>query len=137
MHRTDFQKLSAARRREAKHLLDKRQFDGAYYLAGYTIELALKAVIAKSFLRHTWPELGFVNKIHTHDLGKLVEFAGLESIRKQEIAADPDFLINWQTVKDWNEQSRYKRWSRSETENLYTAIANRRHGVLRWIRSFW
>ncbi len=137
MHRTDFQKLSAARRREAKHLLDERQFDGAYYLAGYTVELALKAVIAKSFLRHTWPEKDFVIKIQTHDLGKLVELAGLESIRKQEIAADTDFLINWQTVKDWNEQSRYKRWSRSEAENLYTAIANRRHGVLGWIRSFW
>lgn len=43
--RVEFQRLAEARLVEAKALLDVGKWDGAYYLAGYAVELALKACI--------------------------------------------------------------------------------------------
>jgi len=42
MNSSDFQKLSAIRLEEARVLLRNKQYAGAYYLAGYSIECALK-----------------------------------------------------------------------------------------------
>jgi hypothetical protein len=42
VNRVDFQDLARIRLREAKALFDAGEFHGAYYLAGYSIECALK-----------------------------------------------------------------------------------------------
>ena len=47
MDRRDLQALSKARLIEAKALLKLGLTDGACYLAGYTVECAIKACIAK------------------------------------------------------------------------------------------
>jgi hypothetical protein len=41
--RADFQHLARARVKEAEILINAGEFDGAYYLAGYALECALKA----------------------------------------------------------------------------------------------
>lgn len=137
MNRKDFQTLAATRRREAKLLLDANCFDGAYYLSGYAVELALKACIAKTFIRHTWPNKEFVNAIHTHDVSNLVKKAGLETALDQKIATNPAFGSNWSTVKDWDEHSRYECWSKLDAKNLYRAVASRKNGILPWVRQHW
>ena len=71
MTRKDLQQLSNTRIREAKHLLLSNNFSGAYYLAGYTIELGLKACIARKTRKHDFPELNVVRDSFTHDLKKL------------------------------------------------------------------
>lgn len=43
--RSDFEKLIELRLREAKLLLVAKEWDGAYYLAGYAVEFALKIKI--------------------------------------------------------------------------------------------
>jgi len=40
--KAEFQELAEQRLAEAKALLDQGQWDGAYYLAGYAVELALE-----------------------------------------------------------------------------------------------
>jgi len=52
MNRTELQRLSRIRIKEAKFLLDGGCYNGAYYLAGYAVECALKACIAKQTHRH-------------------------------------------------------------------------------------
>jgi len=47
VNRRDLQALSRIRLTEAKALLRLGHYDGAYYLAGYAAECALKACIAK------------------------------------------------------------------------------------------
>jgi HEPN domain-containing protein len=47
MNRADLQQLAELRITEAKVLLDNGFYAGAYYLAGYAVECALKACIAK------------------------------------------------------------------------------------------
>jgi len=46
----EFQGLAEERLMEAKALLDLGKWCGTYYLAGYAVELALKACIIKSLM---------------------------------------------------------------------------------------
>ena len=55
MNRQDFQALARVRLEEAKALRDAGRPAGAYYLAGYTVECALKACIAKRTREHDFP----------------------------------------------------------------------------------
>jgi hypothetical protein len=43
----------------------------------------------------------------------------------------------WNTVKDWDESSRYARTAKAKAKNLYQAITDKKHGVLSWIKSHW
>jgi hypothetical protein len=47
VNRAEFQKLADLRAREAGVLLAAKCYDGAYYLAGYAVECALKECIAR------------------------------------------------------------------------------------------
>jgi HEPN domain-containing protein len=56
MDRKDFRALSRVWLSEATALLNAGLPDGAYYLAGYAVECALKACIAKETQRYEFPE---------------------------------------------------------------------------------
>jgi hypothetical protein len=55
VNRTDFQELADVRIGEAEVLVAQGKWDGAYYLAGYAVECALKACIAKLTNLHDFP----------------------------------------------------------------------------------
>ena len=55
MNRRTFQKLAEARLLDAKALLKAKRYDAAYYMAGYAIECALKACIAKKTRLYDFP----------------------------------------------------------------------------------
>lgn len=129
--------LTAERLRESKILLDSNCYNGAYYLAGYAIEFALKACIAKQINQHQIPAKSFVNEFYVHDLKKLVRLAGLEQDRTTKENADTDFAINWGVVKDWNEGARYEEWTDIKANELYNAITSLQGGVLSWIQQYW
>ena len=137
MNREDFQRLSKIRLREAKTLLDRRGYDGAYYLAGYAVECALKACIAKKTKRYEFPDKKVVERIYSHEFTKLLEAAGLKDEHRKQMDADRQFEVTWNVVKDWSEQSRYRTTERTQARDLYYAIAGRKHGVLRWLKKHW
>lgn len=56
MNRSDIQILADIRVGEAKALLDLGHWPGAYYLAGYAVECALKACIAKLTKADDFPD---------------------------------------------------------------------------------
>jgi HEPN domain-containing protein len=66
------QELSSLRLREAKLLFAANAPDGAYYLAGYAVECALKACIARSTERHDFPDLKRVKDNYTHKAKDLI-----------------------------------------------------------------
>jgi HEPN domain-containing protein len=109
LNRTDLQSLARIRLAEARTLLQANRPDGAYYLAGYAIECALKACIAKRTQRHEFPEKKSVDASHTHNLRELVRVANLEVARLEEAKRDPAFRNNWDLVERWSERSRYQR----------------------------
>jgi HEPN domain-containing protein len=133
VRRIDFQRLADVRIEEAEVLFKAKKYDGAYYLAGYAVECALKACIAKSTRRHDFPDKQFVNKCHTHNVEELVLHAGLKAM----LQTDAALMLRWAIMKDWNEQSRYERKTRVEAKALYDAITDPAHGVLQWIKSHW
>lgn len=139
MNRAELQQLADLRIAEASVLLTlpTPMPDGAYYLAGYAVECALKACIAKLNNQDDWPEKSFVTNCHTHDLSKLLALAGLEAAFKADSAADPDLQRNWTVVSDWTEQGRYERHSLAKTQQMIDAITDPVNGVLRWIKSRW
>ena len=68
MNKTDLEQLADLRLAEAVALLGLTppMPDGAYYLAGYAVECALKACIAKLTDRHDFPDKNFAAKCFTH-----------------------------------------------------------------------
>jgi HEPN domain-containing protein len=134
--RRDFQVLSRLRLKEAKVLLAARLYDGAYYLAGYAVECALKACIARATRRHEFPDRVRVNACYTHDLTELLRHSGLQSHARTQ-AQDTEFEKNWDTVRLWSETSRYDRNSEERARKLLKAISDRKHGVLPWLRRYW
>jgi HEPN domain-containing protein len=134
----DFQDLAEERLAEAKVLLDQGKWDGAYYLAGYAVELALKACIIKTLMAtDAFPDKEFSKNCYTHAVEKLVGLAKLDGARKVATDADPDLLTNWVVTRDWSEEKRYHRVAKDEAEALYAAIADAAHGVFPWIKTQW
>jgi len=136
--KAEFQEMAEHRLAEAKALLDQGKWNGAYYLAGYAVELPLKACIIKTLLAtDAFPDKDFSKNCYTHAVVKLVGLAKLEGARKTTMDADPDLLTNWALARDWSEEKRYHRIDKTEAEALYTAIADGAHGVLPWIKTQW
>ncbi len=128
MNRSELQRLSNARLREAKILSRANEFSGAFYLAGYAVECALKACFAKSVKRHDFPDKKA--KVFTHNLAELVDLAGLKAEFIAARQLRPVLQANWDIVNKWNEESRYSSWSKDSADDLLNAIGRRKYGVL-------
>jgi HEPN domain-containing protein len=137
MNRDDLKEIARIRLKGARVLLENGNYEGAYYLCGYVIECGLKACIAKQTKQYDFPDRRTVNDSYTHDLTKLVRTANLEPALDQEMRRDEDFAANWAVVGEWSEESRYQKYSERDALNLYSAITNRKSGVLRWITQHW
>ena len=138
MKRRDFQELAALRLKEAKILLQNQCWEGAYYLAGYVAECALKSCIAKRTERHEFPDRKQVNASYTHNLDELIKLAELTKGLKESETRHPELNANWKIVREWGEANRrYQKASRAEAEELVGALGHRSHGVLRWLRRHW
>jgi hypothetical protein len=138
LNRLDFQNLSRIRLRDARVLLTNGKYEGSYYLAGYAIECALKACIAKKVKRYDFPDKEFTYNSYTHNLEKLIIIAGLDTQLNTLKASNRTFEINWTIVKDWSEQVRYTSFiSNVRARDLYSAITSRNNGIMAWLRTQW
>jgi hypothetical protein len=79
----------------------------------------------------------FSVKCWSHDFEELLELAGLEVDFDAERAKNPHLDKNWETSKDWTEQSRYQQKSQLDAEQLFAAITDSINGVMPWIRTRW
>jgi HEPN domain-containing protein len=137
MNRNDLQRLAGTRIREAKTLYKAGEYSGAYYLAGYAVECALKACIAKAVQRHDFPEKGHADKVFTHNLRDLLKLADLNDEMEAAKQASRNFAAGWDEAIKWSEASRYTIWTRNQAEVLLDAILKRKDGVMPWIKQRW
>ena len=135
--RDDFKKLAEAKLGNALLLLENERFGDAYYLAGYAIELGLKAVIAKQMVAQAIPDLSFIKAVYTHDIGSLVKLAGLAQLLQEEQKASEDFRTFWALAGGWSESSRYFATEAYSAQLMVHAVAHPDAGILRWIRQYW
>jgi hypothetical protein len=133
--RNILQSLARHRLDEAKVLAQAELPSGAYYLAGYAIECALKAIIAARFREDEIPDKALINSIYTHDLTALLRLAGLESELEDAIEADPELGRRWAIVKKWSEQARYSISSKEDALAMIDAIegGTGAEGLLIWL----
>jgi HEPN domain-containing protein len=137
MNRDELQKLTDLRLKEAKVLLDAKCYNGAYYLMGYAVECALKACIAKQTKQHDFPNRDS-RDFYIHNLNNLLKYSGFEKEHRDETKEDRAFDVNWATVKDWKEDTRYSlEITKDKAEALYFAITNGKGGIMPWLRRYW
>ena len=135
--RADLQKLADEKLRDAKVLLNARSWSNAYYLAGYAVELAIKACIAKSFKADTIPDRALVEKTYSHEFPKLIGTAGLTAELQRQEQASRDFRAAWAVVNQWSPIDRYTQSTEQDARELIDAISDATHGVLQWIKTHW
>ncbi len=127
-----FEKLMKLRLEEANLLLTHKDWDGAYYLAGYAVEFALKIrIIANLIKSDSFPDKKLAENFYKHELTLLRKLAELDDEMDNDSVVSPQ----WDIVKDWSEQARYMVGkSEKDATDLYDAIKD---GVLPWIKARW
>lgn len=97
--------ISKERLTDAQTLLNAQCYDGAAYLCGYSIEVALKFKICQTLhwkgFSSTSKEFEKYKSLKTHDLDVLLSFTGIETVLKAQ------YLFEWSAVSIWNPEARY------------------------------
>jgi HEPN domain-containing protein len=103
---SEVRRIASARLRDAAVLLAAKRFDGAVYLCGYAVELALKARICKTLKWTGYPESNKefepFKSFRVHDLDVLLRLTGREG------AVKANYFVEWSAVAAWNPEARYK-----------------------------
>ena len=136
MNRRDFQALAAIRLKEAGALLQAGHYEGAYYLAGYAVECALKACVAKQTQAEAFPPKD-ASRLYTHELGLLLQMANLKQALQGDAPSGSPLERYWTVVQRWSEESRYARPTAQEARDLHQAITAQPGGVLQWLQLHW
>ncbi|HEX4584953.1 MAG TPA: hypothetical protein VH183_09000, partial [Burkholderiaceae bacterium] len=105
--KSDLEKLAQVHLEDSVFLLLAGRSSSAYYLAGYAVELALKACISKLIQSNVIPERALINATYTHRLDNLLSTAGLVPQLNADAKADPQFAAYWAIASKWSEESHY------------------------------
>ena len=135
--RTDLQAYAQAKLDDASILMQNRRYSNAYYLAGYAVELGLKACIAAQINAETIPDKAFIKDIFTHEFPKLIGLAGLTTELKNQMEKDSEFGANWAIARGWSPDVRYETRDVTSAQIFIAAIAHPDSGVLQWIKTHW
>jgi hypothetical protein len=77
---TELKEISKARLKSARILMNSKDWEGAGYMLGYSLECILKAVICKTLNLSEYPETKDSEWFLTHKLDRLLRLSGLENI---------------------------------------------------------
>ena len=106
LSKADLKRIARARLQDAEVLLTAGRCDGAVYLCGYAIEIALKARICHALRWTGYPstnkEFEGYQTFRTHDLDTLLHMSGVELKIKTKHFAE------WSVVAAWDPNVRYR-----------------------------
>lgn len=137
MTKSDLEKLALLLLEDAIFMLRANRCSSAYYLAGYSLELALKACIAKLIQPNAIPDKAFINAIYVHKIDSLLGLSGLRPLFDADAKNDPQLAAHWAIANNWSEDSRYAFWDPFTAASLIQAIHDPDHGVFPWVKSHW
>jgi len=142
--------LAKERLEEANILCTNEKYAGAFYLAGYSIELMLKAKICKHFdIDNLFDEqcsiygVSQVRKaLKTHDIAVLLIFSGLQSKLEEAKSHSRVLMQTYSRLFEasghciWSEQLRYTLVDTPAPEDILTLMILLGHeeGLLKWIK---
>ena len=149
----EIKELSHLRLAEATILCGQEKYDGAFYLAGYSIELMLKAKICEHFgIDNLFdkegckiPDISDLRKVvETHNINLLLILSGLEEkFREARIlntkirSAYSFFSASTGKKTDWHEQVRYlpKGSKTAQEVKEFIDLLHDEAGMLKWIET--
>lgn len=135
--KADLKTLSETRLADAGLLFSAGRYSAAYYLAGYTVELGLKACVAGVFQSNVIPDKSFVSAVYTHKLDELLALSGLKLTLKSDMGSSTELSAAWGVASKWNEASRYVMWDQFAAASMVDAVGNPTYGVLQWLKKYW
>jgi HEPN domain-containing protein len=114
--------IAQLRLEEATILKNAGYYDGAYYLAGYALELSFKAKICEClniedfYLAHA-PKSDLSKIFMVHNLSRLLLLSGLYTQFEIEKTSNIELVNAWSYAMKWSEKARYdKRNTQSEAK---------------------
>jgi HEPN domain-containing protein len=138
LNRDKLRLLCETRLVEAKVLLDRKLWTGAYYLTGLAVECALKSCLASAVKEFDFPDKEFVHQMYVHNLEKLFKLnSALWAQLQADMQIDARLSVNWTTVKDWDDSRRYDIVDESTAKSLHEAATEQPSGIMDWIRGKW
>lgn len=135
--RKDLQAVAQSKMDDALLLFSNRKYSNAYYLAGYAVEIGLKACMAVQICAETVPDKDFLKGFLEHKFDKLVGLAGLKPQLKAEQDHSTVFAANWAIVSEWSPDTRYETKDVTSAQTIIAAIADENSGVFQWIKRYW
>ena len=126
----ELRKIAEERLKDAEALLAAGRYDGAIYLGGYVVELALKSRICIALNWKGFPqtrsEFQKYLSFKTHDLDVLLSLSGAEETIKT------GYLAEWSAVATWDPEARYNPIGSADKNNaeLLLESAKKLLGVL-------
>ena len=119
-------------------LYGNKYYDAAYYLSGYAIEFALKAVICKrlnvEIFDSTQVSKRNASPFQIHELPTLIVFSGLQVELSDKKNLDAGFDAAWSMVSQWSEIRRYEEGCSQKTVREFLIGTNT---LLSWIKTYW
>jgi hypothetical protein len=104
--RNDLRKIIKGRLKDSEVLLAGKRYDGAIYLCGYAVEMALKLRICQTLKWQSFPEtpgeFSDLKSFQIHDLERLLRLTGRVDVVK------PAYMTDWSIVLQWDQNARYK-----------------------------
>jgi hypothetical protein len=137
LQRINLQAIAQTKLDDAELLLFNARYSNAYYLAGFAVEIGLKASIAKLFLADAIPDIALVRATYVHNLKDLLTVAGLKRQHTEAAKQDVEFGANWGLVAQWSPEIRYETVDSWTAQLMLQAIAAPQSGVFPWIKQFW
>lgn len=114
----ELEDLCTDRLKDANILYNAGQYDGAFYICGYAVEIGLKRKICMTLGWLGYPnskkEFENLNSFKTHDLEVLLHLSGVENLMKSK------FFSVWSIVISWDPEVRYS--SRKQTAQNANAM---------------
>lgn len=119
LNKNDIIHIAKARFKDAQVLYAEKRYEGAIYICGYAVELALKARICKTLRWKEYRTDRDYTSFKTHNLDVLLHLSGVEDKIK------PSLLVEWSIVIRWTPQTRYQsigKVSAEEANSMLTAV---------------
>ncbi len=137
----DLKILAEVRLKEARVLHRNGLYDGAAYLCGYVVELALKARICKHLNISEYPDTGDFKPIFSsHDFDRLLLLSGLQREVNITNISKKKLYTNWLLLTQWRPEQRYQpsgTYSQIQSRELILALTSRRWGFHTWMSTQW
>lgn len=139
MTRKDLQELSRLRLREAEALYKAHFYDGCVYLAGYAIELGLKARICRLLRVEQYPLSGDIGRaFKVHSLDQLKVLAGLSA--EIDVKKNKALFDNWSKAVEWDPEQRYDmpgKYTANAAKVILDSLTSKPDGVFTWLSRRW